>query len=173
MRAAVSSEGGNAWAPPISLLPKPLLKPERPLVALLVAWLLAFIHSLAMGASVTKLLPNLGQPELPVVNGLALSLVVIMAPVVETLIMAAVLSLLLRLFPPTVAVILSALGWGIAHSMAAPAWGLVIWWPFLIFSTLYVTWRKRSLLAALAMPAAAHGLHNLLPAISLLAMHRS
>ena len=120
MRAAVSSEGGNAWAPPISLLPKPLLKPERPLIALLVAWLLAFIPSLALGAAVTKLLPNLGQPELPVVNGLALSLVVIMAPVVETLIMAAVLSLLLRLFPPTVAVILSALGWGIAHSMAAP-----------------------------------------------------
>ena len=172
MRAAVSSEGGNAWAPPISLLPKPLLKPERPLIALLVAWLLAFIPSLALGAAVTKLLPNLGQPELPVINGLALSLVVIMAPVVETLIMAAVLSLLLRLFPPTVAVILSALGWGIAHSMAAPAWGLVIWWPFLIFSTLYVTWRQRSMLAALAMPAAAHGLHNLLPAISLLVMHR-
>ena len=173
MRAAVSSDGGNAWAPPISLLPKALLTPERPLRALITAWALAFLPSVVLGAAVTQLLPKLGQPELPVVNGLALSLVVIMAPVVETLIMAAVLSLLLRLFPPTVAVVLSALGWGVAHSMAAPAWGLVIWWPFLIFSTLYVTWLKRSLLAAVAMPAAAHGLHNLLPAISLLMMHRN
>jgi hypothetical protein len=41
----------------------------------------------------------------------------------------------------------------------------VIWWPFLIFSILYVTWRQRSLAAALAVPAMVHGLQNLLPAL--------
>ena len=67
--------------------------------------------------------------------------------------------------PATAAVLVSAVGWGIAHSLAAPAWGLVIWWPFLIFSTLYVTWRQHSLIAGLAMPAAVHGLQNILPAL--------
>ena len=66
----------------------------------------------------------------------ALFLLVVFAPVVETLIMGGVLLILLRLVSPAVAVILSSLGWGIAHSMGAPTWGLVIWWPFLIFSTL-------------------------------------
>src|SRR5919112_5012482 len=173
MKSAAATSGGNAWAPPISFLPKTLLAPRQPLRALGIAWLLAFVPSVALGAAVTQLLPGLGQPDLPVPNGLALGAVVVMAPVVETLIMAAVLSLLLLGFPPTIAVIASAIGWGVAHSLAAPAWGLVIWWPFLIFSTLYVVWRRRSLLAALAMPAAAHALHNLLPAMSLLVMSRS
>ena len=173
MKTAVAKSGGSAWAPPISFLPKTLLAPQRPLRALGLAWLLAFLPSVALGAAVTQLLPDLGQPNLPVVNGLALSMVVVMAPVLETLIMAAALSVLLLVFPPTLAVLASAIGWGVAHSLAAPAWGLVIWWPFLIFSTLFVVWRKRSLLAGLAMPAAAHALHNLLPAISLLVMSRS
>lgn len=173
MKSTVARSGGDAWTPPISFLPKTLLAPRQPLRALGIAWLLAFVPSVALGAAVTQLLPSLGQPDLPVVNGVALSLVVVMAPVLETLIMAAALSLLLLVFPPTVAVVASAIGWGVAHSLVAPAWGLVIWWPFLIFSTLYVVWRRHSLLAALAMPAAAHALHNLLPALALLMASRS
>ena len=96
-------------------------------------------------------------------------LVVIVAPLLETLIMAGFLALLLWLLPPTAAVLVSALGWGVAHSLAAPAWGLVIWWPFLVFSVLYVTWRKRSLLLALAIPAATHALQNLIPTLAMLA----
>jgi hypothetical protein len=62
-------------------------------------------------------------------------------------------------------VLFSSAGWGIAHSLAAPIWGLVIWWPFLVFSTLFVVWRSRSLVAAFAVPAAVHALQNLGPAI--------
>jgi hypothetical protein len=79
--------------------------------------------------------------------------------------MAGVLAVLLRFLSPTAAVVASSAGWAVAHSLAAPAWGLVIWWPFLIFSILYVTWRQRSLAAALAVPAMVHGLQNLLPAL--------
>jgi len=43
----------------------------------------------------------------------------------------------------------------------------VIWWPFLVFSTVFLTWRSRSLTAALALAAASHALHNLLPALLL------
>jgi hypothetical protein len=71
---------------------------------------------------------------------------------------------LLRLFSPTVAILISAVGWGVAHSMAAPIWGLVIWWPFLIFSTLFVTWRERSLWLAFGIPMCVHALQNLIPA---------
>jgi hypothetical protein len=90
---------------------------------------------------------------------------VLFAPVVETLIMGAVLLFLLLFLSPTAAIILSAIGWGIAHSLVAPMWGLVIWWPFLIFSTLFVAWRSRSLALAFAIPALVHALQNLVPAI--------
>ena len=95
-------------------------------------------------------------------------LLVIVSPLIETLIMAAILELLLRFLPPVAAIVLSAIGWGIAHSMVAPAWGLVIWWPFLIFSTLYVTWSKRSIWMAVAIVFAVHALQNLGPALLLL-----
>jgi hypothetical protein len=35
-------------------------------------------------------------------------------------------------------VLLSSLVWGLAHSWGAPTWGLVAWWPFLIFSTVFL-----------------------------------
>jgi hypothetical protein len=55
----------------------------------------------------------------------------------------------------------------VAHSLQAPAWGLVIWWPFLIFSTVFLVWRERSLLGAFALVSLLHALHNLLPALRL------
>jgi len=66
---------------------------------------------------------------------------------------------------PAWAIVVSALGWGIAHSSVAPIWGLVIWWPFLVFSTLFVTWRQRSLGLAFAIPMVVHALQNLLPSL--------
>ena len=153
------------WPRPFPYLPNPIFEARRPAVAIPVAWATTFIPSIVLGAIVTTLLPALEQPKLPLDTGMALFMVAVFAPVVETLIMAAVLALLLRFLPPVAAVVASSIGWGIAHSLAAPAWGLVIWWPFLIFSILYVTWRQRSLLAALAVPATVHGLQNLLPAL--------
>jgi hypothetical protein len=111
------------------------------------------------------ILPNAQPPEFHVSGGLAIFALVIFSPVIETLIMGSVLLVLLRFVPPIAAIVLSAAGWGIAHSMAAPAWGLVIWWPFLVFSTLFVTWRDRSLLLAFALPMCVHALQNLPPAL--------
>ncbi len=95
-------------------------------------------------------------------------LLVVIAPFIETLIMATVLEVILLALPPKYAVIASSVGWGIAHSLAAPAWGLVIWWPFLIFSTLYVTWRGQGRALAIAIVFAVHALNNLGPALLLL-----
>ena len=79
--------------------------------------------------------------------------------------MGVVLLILVRIAGPTVAVLISAIGWGAAHSAVTPMWGLVIWWPFLIFSTLFVAWRQRSLTLAFLIATLAHALQNLLPAL--------
>ena len=155
------------WRPPVSYLPKLLLEPRRPLQALAAAWALAFVPTLALGALVSAFLPPSAFPSFPAVNWYLFTLLVVVGPLVETLIMGAVLALLSRLTNPTAAVIGSAVGWGIAHSAAAPGWGLVIWWPFVIFSTLFLTWRKRSTIAAIGMATAAHAAHNLLPSLLL------
>ena len=144
----------------LSFLPRPIREPRQPLLALAVAWLLTYPISIALAGVVSLVIPDAPQPHFDMSGLKALFLLVVFAPVAETLIMGGVLLVLLRLFSPAAAVLLSSLGWGIAHSMGAPTWGLVIWWPFLIFSTLFVTWRSRGLLAAFAMPAIAHGLHN-------------
>jgi hypothetical protein len=58
--------------------------------------------------------------------------------------------------------------WGVAHSLAAPLWGLIVWWPFLIFSIALLTWRERGLLPAIAVVTTIHGLQNATAAILLL-----
>jgi hypothetical protein len=153
--------------PSLPFFPKPLLEPRRPVVAIAVGALMAFIPTILLAALIVRLLPGSEGPKFAMDGLLALFGLVVFAPVVETLIMGTVLLVLLRLIGPTAAVLASSAGWGIAHSLAVPMWGLIIWWPFLIFSTLFVVWRNRSLAAAFAVPAAVHALHNLGPALAI------
>jgi hypothetical protein len=145
----------------LSFLPKPIREPRRPILALIVAWLTALLPSIALAAIIGRFAPEAVQPQFDVRGLLAVFLLAVFSPVVETLIMGSALLVLLRFLSPSVAIIASSIGWGIVHSSIAPTWGLVIWWPFLIFSTLFVTWRERSLLAAFAMPAMVHAMQNL------------
>ena len=151
-------------------MPAALREPIRPLRAIFIGWLLSITGSLLLAALWQWIAPGLGSPQMPPVPGaLLLLMLVVFAPFVETLIMAAVLELMLRLrVPAGAAVLLSALGWGAAHSSQAAGWGLVIWWPFLIFSTLYVTWSKRGIWTGVAIVFAVHALQNLGPALLLL-----
>jgi membrane protease YdiL (CAAX protease family) len=150
-------------------LPSALAEPRNSLRAIAVGWLLACPPSLLLAALVQQLLPQAEGPTFDVQGPAVVLMLVLFAPFVETLIMAAVLEVMLRLkIPPAAAIVLSAIGWGVAHSSAAPAWGLVIWWPFLIFSTLYVTWSKRSNWAAIGIVFAVHALQNLGPSLLLI-----
>jgi len=149
----------------IRFLPLALRVPVQPLRAIAFGWLTAFPVSIAFAYLGSILFPGLARPEFPTSGATAIFLLVIFSPVLETLIMGAVLLVLVRLAGPTAAILASSAGWGIAHSLVAPAWGLVIWWPFLVFSTLFVTWRARSLLLAFAIPAGVHALQNLPPAL--------
>ena len=152
-------------SPALSFLPRPIREARRAWLAIIVGWLTATIPSLLLAALVSQLLPQLPGPKFDMDPAVAIIAIVIISPVMETLIMAAVLSALMRFLPATAAILVSAIGWGLAHSAMAPAWGLVIWWPFLVFSTLYVVWRQRSLAAAIAVPATVHALQNLGPAL--------
>ena len=150
-------------------LPAALAEPRNPGKAIAIGWLLAFPPSIFLAMLADWLLPAAQRPEFGVIGLGSLAMLVLFAPLVETLIMAAAIELMLRLrIPPLAAVLLSSAGWGIAHSLAAPVWGLIIWWPFLIFSTLYVTWRERSVAAALGIVFAVHALQNLGPSLLLL-----
>ncbi|QNM83267.1 hypothetical protein H8M03_02660 [Sphingomonas sabuli] len=150
---------------PLKYLPKAIRVPEHPVRAILVGWLLAFPISIALSVVAASLFPEASPPSFKVDGFVTLFGLVVFAPVAETLIMGGVLLVLLLFLPPAAAVIVSAAGWGIAHSLMTPIWGLVIWWPFVIFSTLFVTWRTRSYWLAFAVPAATHALQNLIPAL--------
>ena len=148
--------------------PRFLTTAESPARAILFGWPVTTVPALILAALVDLLVPSTAQPQFGPVDLDLFARMVLLAPLVETLIMAAVLEILVRLMPARWAIAISAVGWGVAHSLLAPAWGLVIWWVFLVLSALYVAWRKRSLAWAIAIPFAVHALNNLLPALALL-----
>ena len=167
--AAARSGRLISWTPPLSWLPRALLEPANPSKAIVVGWAFAFPASILFAAIIHWIAPGARQPEFPPHTDpvILIGAVVFLSPIAESLIMGAVLLILLRFLTPTWAVIVSAIGWGIAHSTMVPIWGLVIWWPFLIFSTLFVAWRERSLWLAFGMPMIVHGLQNLPPTLLL------
>ena len=144
----------------LRFLPAPLREPRRAWLAILTGWALSILGSLALAALSRSIAPDLPTPTFPMKGPLAFILLVVFAPLLETLIMAGFLSLFLRFMPPAAAILLSAVGWGVAHSLEAVGWGLVIWWPFLIFSTLFVVWRQRGFWAGVGVAASAHALQN-------------
>jgi hypothetical protein len=149
---------------PLRLLPAPLREPRRAGVAIVLGAALTIVGSLALSGLANLFVPALATPDFPQRGVMALLLLVVFAPLVETLIMAGALSLLDKVFAPTHAVFASAVLWGIAHSLQAAAWGMIIWWPFLIFSTLYMVWRQRGFWPAIGVAASTHALQNLMPA---------
>ena len=148
---------------PLRFLPEAIREPRRAWLAILIGAALTLSGSLLLSWAVSSIAPTLAKPDFPSRGPTAFGLLVLFAPLVETLIMAIVLSLLGRFLTPTLAVLSSAALWGGAHSLQATVWGLVVWWPFVIFSTLYMVWRERSVLAAIGVATATHLLQNLVP----------
>ena len=133
---------------------------------ILSAWLMSAVGSALLGMLLwltpapTTESPLMHADPLTVLFG-----VVIVSPVLETILMAGVLLLLRRFLAPGWAAIVSALGWAVAHSLSSPLWGLVVWWPFLIFSIAFLTWRPTGLWRAVGIVILIHMLQNLLPAL--------
>ena len=112
--APAQSPGWRGGAGPLAILPRVLFRDERPWLAILVGWLLTIAGSTLIGWIVARIAPDNSGPDFGDVSGATkLFLIALFSPVVETLIMAGVLSLLLRFLRPWHAVVASALLWGI------------------------------------------------------------
>lgn len=169
----MTSEGDNAPQQAVSAQASSwrelIAVPKRPIGTIVVAYLLSISGSLLLAAILSLLVPKAQPPDFSFFYGkgaLTIAALAVISPLIETLILAGTTSLLLRFIRPQYAVLLSSFGWAIAHSAQFPIWGLVIWWPFIVFTVLYVVWKKRSLAWGIFMPFAVHCLQNLLPAIA-------
>jgi hypothetical protein len=142
--------------------------PRRPLLTIFLAYILSMAGSLLLATIVGSIVPDARTPDFGWLMGRGLLTVAVlsgMVPLFETLILAGTTSLLLLVVRPTHAILLSSFGWAVAHSYQAPIWGLVIFWPFIIFTTLYIVWKQRSIIWGLFMAFAVHALQNLIPAV--------
>ena len=158
----------------LPLLPAFLFVPRSPALryAATAAGLVLAGH-LLLSLIVALLLPQPPRPDFGVPQGwmgIAFLLfgLVVFAPLVETLIMSVPLLVLDRFAGPVPAVIASATGWGLAHSLAVAGWGLIVWWGFLIFSIAFLIWRRRGYWAGIGVAATIHALNNLVPALALI-----
>ncbi|HEX8625322.1 MAG TPA: hypothetical protein VF782_09605 [Allosphingosinicella sp.] len=162
-RALPDGPGYLTWLPRFLFETDPV--PERYIGK---AWLTVLLPSVALSALVQLLAPEAAEPSIRVGTYLAILLLVVVGPILETLLMIPPLLGLNRLFGPGGAVLGSAILWGAAHSLTAPAWGLVAWWPFLIMSIAMLTWRRAGWGRAILVVFAIHALQNGLAAFILL-----
>jgi len=100
--------------------------------------------------------------------GIDFAMIVWVSPVVETLLMGVILKALS--FISRRRYVLAAMSCGVwagLHSLCSPAWGLVVFWPFFVFSCSYLAWRRRSWRHAVCVTSLIHMLHNLLPGLAI------
>lgn len=91
---------------------------------------------------------------------------VIVSPVIETLFLGFGLWLLSFVTKkPLGKALVSCVLWAGLHSLAASLWGLVVLWPFFVFSCAYLAWRRRSWWHAVGVTCGVHMFQNLLPGI--------
>lgn len=101
-------------------------------------------------------------------SGMLLLQIIVVAPILETLLMAPLLALFVWVLPRRrYAVLASASVWAVLHSLSAPIWGVCIFWTFVVFSTAFLVWREVSLWHALGVTAAIHALNNALAGLGL------
>lgn len=137
-------------------------------------WAISFFPSVLLSILLAAVVPNIEESmpdfDVPHIHPLAKFVsIVVISPIVETLLMAAGIYLTARVVrsPWRVALVTGVL-WGGLHSLMAPAWGLIIWWPFFVFACAWITWRRRSWSAAFGAVAAIHALQNFVPGLLLL-----
>lgn len=152
---------------PVPIFPSLLFEPRRPALYIPAAVALSLAGAVLLSTAAATLFPAAKGPTFPSFGGTFLFMVVIFAPFLETAIMAGVIEVLRRFLSPWATVAVSAAGWGAAHSAMAPAWGLVIWWPFTIFSLAYLVWRERAWWQGYLVAATIHALQNAVPAVSM------
>jgi len=113
-----------------------------------------------LGVPAHQMAPEFKGPSPPVL----FIEVVLLSPIAETVAMSLGIMLISRLTKrPFVIAAVSAVVWAALHSAVALIWGLVILWPFFVFSCAYLAWRPQGWLKAVTMAACIHIFQNLLP----------
>jgi hypothetical protein len=166
MKASAALPGRPSY---LAFLPDFLFRTDRVKARYVAkAWALSLVPSLTLAILIGLVAPQAEPPDIKIGGATMFVFVVLIGPLLETLLMIPPLLLLNRFAGPGPAVVGSAILWGIVHGLQAPTWGLVIWWPFLIFSIAMLTWREQGLGVAVPMVTAIHGLQNSVPAALLL-----
>ncbi|MGF1549487.1 MAG: hypothetical protein ACFBQW_02980 [Sphingomonadaceae bacterium] len=155
----------------LAFLPRFLFAARDPVpFYVLKAFPLSLLPALAIALVATAIAPEARLPELETEGWSAFVLLALVAPVIETILMALLLMLLLLFLRPGAAAAASALAWAMLHSLSAPIWGFSAGWSFLIFSVSFLAWKERGLFLALLVPAAIHALQNTLAGALIWAM---
>lgn len=109
-----------------------------------------------------------GMPQFSREAGVVLLLVsvVIISPILETLLLGLTLWIVSFVTKkPLRQALVTCVIWAVLHSLAAWLWGLVVIWPFFVFSCAYLAWRRRSWWHAMGVACGIHVFQNLLPGI--------
>ena len=152
----------------LKFLPAPIREPRRAWLAIPMAWVMSFLGSLALALLVQWIAPDARTVEIPRLPAWAIILgFAVISPILESILMGLGLKFLLGRMTAGPAILSSAIFWGAVHSVQVPVWGLAIWWPFLIFSTLFVVWQQRGFWIGVWVAAATHFLQNLGPSLAI------
>ncbi|MBL7152441.1 MAG: hypothetical protein ISS79_01900 [Phycisphaerae bacterium] len=137
----------------------------------LCVWLIAFVPSVAISGILvaTGVIGEETDLELggfgPVIDFV---LIVAVSPIIETLLLSVILRLLSLVTKARYSLaVMSCVVWAGMHSLASPAWGIVVAWPFFVFSCAYLAWRRKSWWHAVAAACLIHMLQNLLPGFAI------
>jgi hypothetical protein len=121
---------------------------------------------IALILGVTGAITEETSPEFKGSAPVLLISLVIISPLLETLLMGGGLWILSFITKRQVLLaVISAFIWAVMHSLIAPTWGLVVIWPFFVFSCSYLAWRKRSWRRAILVTSCVHAFQNILPTI--------
>jgi hypothetical protein len=126
--------------------------------------LLDFFVTFIMSIMVHRSLSFPSKEEID--NPLALWLLGVgLVPIVETILLVAVIELIRRFFvsKKLLAAGLSALFWSFLHFLQRPSWGVVVLFSFFIYSSIYCTWKDGEKTAAFAIIVCLHALSNAIP----------
>lgn len=104
---------------------------------------------------------DVGRPPEVRLGAGGLVAVVVMAPLLETLLLAALLELLGMAFRSWLAIAaVSAFAWGLLHGLVTPLWFFGTVWSFFVFGASYIAWRPQSVTRALVAAALPHAFIN-------------
>jgi hypothetical protein len=135
--------------------------------SLVPAFVLGFVIAIALTASGAPT-DGLGPDFSGAPRAAAFLTIVLIAPAEETLLLSVGIGFI-SLFSnrPVVIAAVSAIGWGLMHAVIFPVQGVVVTWPFFVFSCGYLAWRPLGWRKAYSVAMGLHVVHNLLPGVML------